>query len=49
MINYSGFLPWIILKTTAINAITNSMCIMEPALYAKKPIAQNITNITAMV
>jgi hypothetical protein len=49
MINYNIFLPWITLKITAINAITSSMCIMDPALYAKNPIAQKMTSITATV
>lgn len=31
----------------AITAITNNMCIIEPALYTKNPNTQNITKITA--
>lgn len=30
-------------------AITNKICMMAPALYAKNPIAQKIIKITAMV
>jgi hypothetical protein len=33
----------------AIIAITRRMCIIDPALYAKNPIAQKRTKITAMV
>ena len=33
----------------AITAITSKICIIEPRLNAKNPIAQNITKITAIV
>jgi len=49
IVYYKIFLPWIILKSTAITAITSSIWIMDPALYAKKPIAQNKTSNTASV
>ena len=34
---------------TAITAMTNRICMIAPALYAKNPTAQKITKITATV
>lgn len=38
-----------ILSKIAMIAITKRMCIMEPKLYAKNPIAHKITKMTATV
>ncbi len=42
-------LPDISLNNIAITAITSSTCMIDPRLNAKNPIAQKITNITAIV
>ncbi len=42
-------LPCISLNNIAIIAITNKMCIIDPALYAKNPIAHKMIKITATV
>ena len=41
--------PLINLKRMAITAITNKMWMIFPTLYTKKPSAQSITRITAIV
>ncbi len=41
------FPPLITRKRTAIIAITNSMWMIPPELYPKKPMAQRISKITA--
>jgi hypothetical protein len=46
---FYNLLPWISLNIIAITAITKSICIIDPALYAKNPIAQKMTKITAIV
>lgn len=46
---YKTLFPWITRSMTAMMAIRSKMCIIAPALKAKKPIAQKMTRTTAMV